>query len=203
MSFLKIALIYILAKPDYLEPELAAKFWEDSAPFRQRLFYLALGYLQSIDEAEDIVHETLEKGAKNWSSFEHKSGIYTWLVRILINNCKDFHKKRSRKKETIFSENASVTNGLDINDVSDQRQNFSKKIELSEAGECLINIVNTLDEKYRATVFLRYFEEMKYGEIAQTLAISSGTVKSRLNEARRQIRVQMEEAGFGGDIFGL
>ncbi|MDH5719438.1 MAG: RNA polymerase sigma factor [Spirochaetia bacterium] len=196
-------IIFAFSKLDEGYNEMLQKFWDESAKYRQRLYYLALGYIQNSDEAEDMVQETFEKGAKNYESFKKKSGLYTWLVRILINNCKDFHKKHKRKKIILFSETKNKSDKKDYTDITDERENISKKIELSEAQECLIRIAGNMNEKYKGAVYLRYFEDLSYHEISEALNISEGTVKSRLSEARRLIRIQMESFGFGEDIIGL
>ena len=65
-----------------------------------------------------------------------------------------------------------------------------------------MDMVGSLPEPYRELVLLRYFEELQYKDIAKTLSISEGTVKSRLNHARKLLRSSLEEAGIGEGLLG-
>ena len=163
---------------------------------KNQLYHLAISLLGNSDEAEDAVQDVFIKAAQRHDQFEGRSGIYTWLVRILINHCHDVRRKKKRQKthslESRNSDNQDVTL-----DVADNRQNLQEKVELSEASGRLMTMLGKLDDIYKEVVLLRYFEEMSYAVIAETLEISEGTVKSRLNNARRILRSELQTLGIG------
>ncbi|MDH5719299.1 MAG: RNA polymerase sigma factor [Spirochaetia bacterium] len=175
------------------------KFWHELAKYRQRLYYLACGILRDADDAEDVVHETLIKAAKNFETFKKKSGIYTWLVRILINNCKD--AKRRKNKTDNFSK--KYKNKEENFNLQDLRENISEKIELSDESNRLMNIITKMGAKYRNIILLRYYDSMSYSDIADSLDISVGTVKSRLHEGRKILKKNIQELQRKGENFGL
>ncbi|MCB1147983.1 MAG: RNA polymerase sigma factor [Leptospiraceae bacterium] len=174
-------------------------FFELSAPYHERLFHLALNYLRDADDAEDVVQDVLLKASQKYSGFEERSGIYTWLVRILINHCHDL--QRARKRRNVRSLEEITVDGREIQ-IADPKSDHAKNYELSETSSRLMDMVGSLPEPYRELVLLRYFEELQYKDIAKTLSISEGTVKSRLNHARKLLRSSLEEAGIGEGLLG-
>lgn len=180
--------------PSSLPSRDIQEFFEESAPYHERLFYLACNYMRDPDEAEDVVQDVLIKASQKYETFEDRSSIYTWLVRILINHCHDIKRLHKRRRTHSIEEIAPDGKELQIEDPSsDHVRNF----ELSETSARLMNIVQTLADPYKELVLLRYFEEMQYKDIAKALDLSEGTVKSRLNQARKLLRDRLSKEGIG------
>ena len=172
------------------------EFLENSFEFWEKLFHIAFSMLKNRDEAEDAVQDVLIKAAQKQKQFEGRSQLYTWLVRILINHCHDLHRKYKRRQTTGLFKSTKEGGDYDL-DIEDRREDLQKKIELSEASHRLIDMTSNLDPIYKEVVILRYFEEMSYAEIASVLEISEGTVKSRLNNARRILKSELSSLGIG------
>lgn len=166
----------------------------EAVEYYDRLFYLALARVSSPDLAEDLVQETLIKAARAHTSFKGDSSLYTWLVSILINLCRDHFRKNARS--AVFSDIQDV-------EVGDVREKTEKKIERKEVVDRLMNMIDELDEKYRDVVILRYFQEMTYREIAESLNLAEGTVKSRLSQARMILHKRLEGAGYKGEDIAM
>ena len=177
--------------------EAAVKdFFDESFEYWEKLFHIAFSMLNNRDEAEDAVQDVLIKAAKKHKQFEGRSQLYTWLVRILINHCHDIHRKHKRQKTSSMFKQSKDGQDYGV-DLEDGRQDLQKKIELSEASLRLIEMTEKLDTIYKEVVLLRYFEEMSYAQIAEVLNISEGTVKSRLNNARRILKSELSSLGIG------
>lgn len=149
-----------------------------------RLAYLTLGDAQ---EAEDAMQEVFIKVYRSWGSFDPEKGhLNSWLHRITINQC---ISRRRRKSLPSFSLERLQKEGLDLPDTTPQhpedlliKQEESKRIQKA---------MSLLDMKHRAIIALRYFDNLSYNEIAQTLEIPLGTVKSRINTAIKALRREL------------
>ena len=130
-------------------------------------------------DSEDIIQETLITAIKNINKFHGKSAFYTWLHGILINKAR--HLIRKRKVHVTIEEIPEPISSSD----------HIKTIDLKIARKNLLNKIANLSLCYREVLILRYFEDFKISEIAKTLSISNGTVKSRLHYVLKQLRTKV------------
>jgi RNA polymerase sigma-70 factor (ECF subfamily) len=168
-------------------------------PYRERLFRLALAQLHNTSDAEDAVQEALIKAGRNAQTFRSESSEYTWVVRILINHCHDVQRKVSRRQKREVAGEVIEHKGTQI---ADTRASAEQNIELSDMSRHLMDAVNELGQNYKPLILMRYFEDMSYEDIAQTLGINLGTVKSRMNQAKTLLKDKLTERGIGEDFFG-
>jgi len=183
--------IAVSLEPD--EPSIK-QFLVDTYKYWDRLFNIAMPMLKNRQDSEDAVQDVIIKASKKQKQFEYRSQVYTWLVRILINHCHDILRVSKRKSTSSLDDTFNDSNESRFQ-ITDKSQNLEKKIEQTEAYERLSVMLGKLDSIYKEVVVLRYFEEMKYAKIAQTLQISEGTVKSRLNNAKRILKTELEVLG--------
>ncbi len=127
-------------------------------------------------DSEEIVQDTFITAINIIKKFRGKSAFYTWLHGILINKTR--HLLRKRK---IFIPMEEIPEPVCSSD-------HINSLDLKLVRENLLKTINNLSFCYRVVVILRYFEEFKISEIAQTLQISKGTVKSRLHYALKLLR---------------
>jgi RNA polymerase sigma-70 factor (ECF subfamily) len=91
-------------------------------------------------------------------------------------------KKRRKEKQRPLT-----LDGIDL-----QSDKYSRDEELQQLDhEHLTEALNTLDARHRAVLVLRYFDDLSYQEIALTLGVPLGTVKSRINHALKLLRVRL------------
>lgn len=166
-----------------------AKEWQkgDIAAF-ERLFLrykdmvlrTALSMIADKGEAEDILQMTFIRAYEAREKFEgDETGLRRWLYRITINLCMDMHRKR---RTCLRLEQMKEKGFEPSNEFSHSR--LEAKDELWQTLDCL-------DSKKRSVVVLRYLHEMSYEEIAKTLDIPLGTVKSRINTAIKAMRKKL------------
>ncbi|MFN2157159.1 MAG: RNA polymerase sigma factor [Anaerolineae bacterium] len=140
--------------------------------------YLMLGEPQ---EAEDALQEVFLRVHRSLRSYQPSKGAFTtWLHRITVNHCIN----RTRKRHLRFLPIAQVHPG-------DMPSQPSPGDRLDDE-DAVARALRGLSAKLRAVVVLRYYWDMSYGEIAETLGIPLGTVKSRLNAALRALRAELE-----------
>lgn len=137
----------------------------------------------NIDEAQDIVQETLLKAVLNIKKFEPNVKFSTWLIKISINVYRDWLRKR--KKEMPIDDNL-------INENFNIEESIVKKIEYKKALE----ILKSMPWQKRAAFILKYYYNYKYEEISEILDCPVGTVRSRLYYCTKEIIKQMEESDY-------
>jgi len=154
--------------------------------YKVKLFGLLYRLLGNKEEAEDILQETFLRVYKERESYDFNYSFSTWIYTIALNLWKNEYKKKSRVK---FLNMDTLFNRPDLHS-----ENFGNKNRLSSILE---RAIRTLPYKYRSAFILRDVDQLSYEEVALTLNIPAGTVKSRVNRARRilkkKLRPMMEE----------
>jgi RNA polymerase sigma-70 factor (ECF subfamily) len=154
--------------------------------YERKVFHLAYGFVQDRATADDLAQEVFIKAYFALSKFHFKSEFGTWLYRIAVNHIKDHLRKTARKKEVSLEDVAElpVTGGDEIKEREEMRvQDERKKV--------VFRVLAALPEKYRTILTLRDVRGLSYEEVAAILAVSPGTVDSRLHRARKMLRKKM------------
>ncbi len=152
--------------------------------YKESVFYLLLKMVNNKDDAEDLTLEAFGKAFKNIEQYTPNYAFSTWLFRIATNNCIDFIRK---KRMVTLSLDKTFTSGdgdemtMDVrSDSLDPEEHLIRK----QKNVLMRSIVEKLKPRYRLLVEMRYFQEMSYEEIAETLDLPLGTVKAQLFRAR-------------------
>ena len=150
----------------------------------QRYVYnLALRVLKDENEALDLAQETFIRAWTALPNFRKQSRFRTWLYRITTNLCYNRLPNLRRSLNDLDEAIIEEIPNLDSRSVSP-----SYKFEKQELRKYLRQAVEDLDEKYRLLITLRYQDELSYDEIASTLNLPLGTVKTGLFRAKEQLR---------------
>ncbi len=147
--------------------------WEELVSTHQqpvfRLAYLLLG---DPDEAQDIAQEAFIRAYYALPRFDLSHPLRPWLLRIVSNLTKNRHRSLGRFFAALGR--------------------FSREPEpaspASDDAELLWQAIRRLARPHQQALYLRYFMDMSEAEIAQTLDIAPGTVKSRLHRAQHSLR---------------
>lgn len=144
-------------------------------------YRLAYSYVHNEADAGDIVQNGAYKALRNGHALKHPEYAQTWVYRIMLNECFRYVKQsRFLSYEAIQEEN-----GEEAGYTEDDYEN----VDLQRA-------LDTLPEKDKAIVIMRYFEDKKLEEIAEILEENVNTVKSRLYRSMKKLRgVLSDEAG--------
>jgi RNA polymerase sigma-70 factor (ECF subfamily) len=168
--------LQIILRAQSGDREAFATLFEQYKNLVYKTAYLMLG---EQSEAEDALQEVFVQVYKSLSGFDpHKAAFTTWLHRVTFNHCLN----QRRKKHPFM---------LPLEDISPLLRSEFPSTQLAEA-EGLQQAVETLSDKQRAVVILRYFWDLPYAEIAQILGVPLGTVKSRLDLALKTLRKVLE-----------
>ncbi len=154
---------------------------------RERVLNLAFSLLGSRADAEDAAQEAFVRAYESLPRFRGESAFGTWLYRITVNVC--LARLRQMRPRACQEEDGE-SQVLEACDKSDLARAFEARTQVQQA-------LSSLSPVLRAVLVLREMQGLSYQEIAMILSIPIGTVRSRLNEARRLFRAaweQMEQA---------
>lgn len=158
----------------------------------RRLFRIALSYLRDVDEAMDAVQETFVKAYQAAARWDPVSEVAPWLSRIAVNHSIDCYRRRRRRRQA-----EEPMSDLPIDHDSRWRTAApSPEHEASgrEVGHRIAAALATLPDRQRAIFVLRHYDERSLPEIADTLGMSLGTVKSSLHRAIARLRERLGSA---------
>ena len=139
---------------------------------RQKLYAMAYMLTRSQTDCEDAVQEALLKAWRRLATLREEQYFESWLMRIVINECKTIHRKRARRGEMPLEAYVALP--------------ASPEPELYMA-------LKALPEKYSLTLTLKYISGYTVEETAQILRLPKGTVASRLNKAKMLLRKELGE----------
>jgi RNA polymerase sigma-70 factor, ECF subfamily len=167
--------------------------------YQDRIFNVILKICSNRDDAAELTQETFVKFIEKINTFKMRSAFYTWLFRIAVNLSLNFCRRRF--KVTMHSMDAPV--GSEAENARLQLRSFlidEKEIDPvvaaqnREVGEIIVRALSKLEDKQRAAVVLRDIEGMAYAEIAESLEVEIGTVKSRISRGRESLREILKES---------
>ncbi|MDY3079629.1 MAG: sigma-70 family RNA polymerase sigma factor [Oscillospiraceae bacterium] len=153
--------------------------------YEKNVYNLALRMVGDPDDAADITQETFIKAYRALGSFRGDSKFSSWIYRIASNVCLDFLRSRSRRAQVPLSfENEDEEGEIELPDMS---QNPEKVLMKKLSMEAVRRGMEKLPPKQRQILVLRELCGLSYAELAQTLSVEEGTVKSRIFRARKRL----------------
>ena len=169
-------------------------FDELMARYETRVYNLAYRLLGDAEEAYDISQETFLRVYRALPRFRGGSTLHTWIHRIVVNLCLDALKKQRRRprlvQEAPLEEEAGSESLLDR--LPDETPGPETRVLSRERQSIVRQAIASLPRHHRAVLVLFDLEGLSYHEIAETLKINVGTVKSRLNRARLALKEKLE-----------
>lgn len=163
-----------------ITPEI---FEAETMPHIDGLYRTAKRLTRSEAEADDLVQETYMQAWKSFAHYELGTNCRAWLYKILFNKY-DHHRRKQYTRSKYFQEADEL-----VFELSTARTPVSEHLTDRE----VISALDGLPEHYRSVVLLADVHEFDYKEVAQILAIPMGTVMSRLNRARTQLKKSLAE----------
>jgi len=152
--------------------------------YKNKLLNHIFYYTKNRESAEDVVQDAFIRVYLNKDKYKEIAKVSTWVYTIAINLAKTFLAKE--KKKNRFS--ITGKDGESDFEIPDKKTSTDKPVLVGELGDIIKDSIDSLDEKFREIVILRDVDGMSYDEIAVILDIPEGTVKSRLNRARLNLR---------------
>ncbi len=143
--------------------------------YQGRIYSLSLRMTGSREDAEDITQNVFLKVYSGLKLYNPDFKFFSWLYKTAINETINHLKLRKPQQISAPTEIADENNA-------------EKIIIKDERNEIIRNNIYRLKPKFRTLIVLKYFEEMSYEDISSITGVSVKKVKSRLFEARNQLR---------------
>jgi len=153
--------------------------------YRGMLFGTAYLMVRDRGLAEDAVQNALVQIWKHLPSFHSKSGVKTWLVRIVINEV----KQQFRKKKL------SMASLEDASEVPSGQADIETALIRDEERRSLRQALAKLPAEQKEAIVLRYFSSLTIPEIAAAMNKPEGTIKSRLSRALERLNQILNDEG--------
>jgi len=152
--------------------------------YEERLYWHIRGMVNTHENANDVVQNTLVKVFRNIAKFKGQSKLYTWLYRIATNEALTFLKKEQRRhSEDLDGEEKNHLNTLPA----------SSSVDGEQAWEALQKAIEQLPDKQKTVFVLRYFDEMSYRDMSETLKTSEGALKASFHHALKKVEKYLRE----------
>ena len=162
-----------------------AAFAELIGRYRDQLLHFLTRFLGSATSAEDVFQETFVQVHLSAEMFDVSRRFKPWLFTIAANKARDYHRKHGR--QTVLSLSAPMDWGHEGRPYVDLLQaelpSPQTPILDAERSRLVKSVVDSLNPHLREILLLSYFQRLSYNQIADTLEIPLGTVKSRLHTA--------------------
>ena len=159
--------------------------------YRGSLMAHILKYVTVVEDAEDICQRSFEKAFMNIDKYNSQYAFSTWLYNIAQNEAID-HLRRSRASINSVPI-SSEREALDVLSGSTPEEEFI----IDQAVKDLMTGIRNLPENYRQVAELRFIKDYAYEDIARELGLPLGTVKTRINRARKTLEKMVENPADG------
>ncbi len=180
----------------YQEDELVARsrngdidaFEELVSRYERKIYTIAYRLIGNYDDADDLTQEAFMRAFKSIKNFRGEASFQTWMCRIVTNVCRDEMRKRKRAVIESLDETINLGDGEVQKQIPSSDPGPSDLYEKKELQETIQKYINSLSPDFRLALVLRDIEGYSYEEIAEQLQCSLGTVKSRINRARNNLK---------------
>ena len=162
---------------------------------QRQAFAVAWRLLGDADEAKDVAQEAFVRAWRAIGTFRGDAKFSTWLLTIVTNLCRNRRRWWARRKQLIVAslDDPGESDDAPLADrIADPAPTPADRAVHSELGRQVAAALGRLDQMSRAVVVLRDVEGLPYEEIAGVLDCRVGTVKSRLNRARRRLQTLLQ-----------
>lgn len=167
--------------------------------YEKFIYNISFNLVGNSEDAFDISQETFMKAYRSLGSFRGDSKFTTWIYRICQNAAKDYLRTKSRHQTVSLTAHDDDENSNDVQmDIPDDGISSQPDLSLQrkESRKAVREAISQLSEDHRNVIILRDIEGYSYDEISEILNVEIGTVKSRLNRARLNIKDFLTKRNF-------
>jgi RNA polymerase sigma-70 factor (ECF subfamily) len=163
------------------------------------VFNLSARLLGDAEEARDLSQEVFLQVFRTLGRFEGRSSLRTWIYRIVVNQCRNRQRwwRRRRRDRALPLQDLTETQEARLSE-GQAGGGPQQELERRDRARMVQAALSALSFDHRAVLMLREVEGLSCEEIAATLAVPAGTVKSRLARAREALRQRLVADGTKG-----
>lgn len=156
--------------------------------YQQSIYYICRRMTGVHQTADDMSQETFIKAYFSLSRFKDEMNFFSWLRKIAINNSLNYLK--SHKREELLGERENTITEKASSTLQELPQETLLRNRLEQKFR---KALDALPADQKTIFMLRFYQNLSYKEIAQSLNLPNGTVMSRLNRARKKLRSLMAD----------
>ncbi len=158
--------------------------------YEHMVFSLALRIMKSREDAEDVTQEVFLNAYNHLADYQSRFKFSTWLLKITKNQA--LYRLRGAKNRPVPADDLDVLSSGAPDAVQTQGSNPEEAAERNEFKGVVLDILQTLPDKYRLTLMLRHLFERSYQDISDILEMNIGTVKTNIHLGRKLLRQKLE-----------
>ena len=158
--------------------------------YENKAYHLALRMCGNAEDASDVAQDAFLAAWRGLPSFRGESGFSTWLYRLVSNAAIDYLRRTKHQRGNVSLDDEELN--LDAPDDAPTPHEAAESNDLKDA---VAKSLKELSDDHRTVLVMREVQELSYEEIAQTLSLDLGTVKSRISRARNHLRKILLQSG--------
>lgn len=133
------------------------------------------------DLVDEVFSRTIEASFKGYKTFKHKSSFFTWICRIALNKIADYYRSEINGKSGIV---VPIIEGISE---PSHAPTHEETLALNELRASVRDCINLLPFKYRQLIYLKYWKELTYKQMAKILGTSERAVEGQLYRAKHEL----------------
>lgn len=155
---------------------------------QKKVYNIALRMTKNPEDAQELAQDAFVRAFISIGKFRGDSSFSTWLYRITINVCTDFLRKRNRAILISMEQGAATNDNEQGIQIAEEAPGPDEIAEKNQLKELIKDAMDSLSADHRQVLILRDILDMSYKEIADTLNVNEGTIKSRISRARSGLK---------------
>jgi RNA polymerase sigma-70 factor (ECF subfamily) len=161
------------------------------------VYNLARHTLVNTADAEDVTQDVAIKVMRSIKGLHDPRAFRGWIYRITVLTCYDYNRKQARIKTERIGE-SDIVDSLAETDVGSLPE---ESLDVQEIHEAASAIVDSLPNSQREAIYLRYYADLSYEEIAKALNISTATVGTNIMKGKKKIKEKLTKMDEQGNAF--
>lgn len=170
--------------------------------YQKMAYNIAYRIMGNEEDAKDMAQESFIKIFRYIKNFRMDSSFSTWMYRIVMNTCKDELRKKKLKVISI-DKPIETSDGSMQMDIEDKSRTPEELLESKETSEEVQEALSQISDNNRIVVVLRDIKGFSYSEISDIIEVPVGTIKSRINRGRHELKtllIKKREKALQGNI---
>ena len=157
--------------------------------YKDRLLNFVFQFLGDIEQAEDVVQDTMLRLYEKKHYYKEIAKFSTWIYTIARNLANTELRKRKRRKTTYLSQ-LSKERQFEIPAIQDD---VDQSLQNEFINDRIQSAISNLPEHFKVVIILRDIQELSYEDISNIVEVPLGTIKSRINRARIQLQAELSD----------